>query len=259
MYSIAAALLVSAVSLVGAAAVWLPKKWLDRSLTFLVSLAVGVLLGDAFIHLLPDALAETRQPVAVMLLALAGILLFFVLEKFVKWRHHHGLSREGFAPGGGQIGGQAVRPFARMNLIGDAVHNFIDGTIIASSFLVSPTVGLATTAAIIAHEIPQEVGDVGALVSGGYAPRRAARLNFLCSLTALAGALVTLACGLLVGQYVVWLLPLAAGGFIYIAASDLIPELHAETVVRRQFGQAAMIGVGMSAMLLVIAFERLMR
>ncbi len=246
--ALGATLLVALLSLVGAVALLLPRQRLERSLTYLVSLAVGVLLGDAFIHLIPEAIMATQSPVTVSAIILAGILLFFLLEKVVKWRHDHRL-----ADGG------TTRPLAQMNLIGDAVHNFIDGTIIASSFLVAPTAGWATTLAIIAHEIPQEIGDIGTLVYGGYQPRRAAWLNFLCALSAVAGAAVTLMVSAFVSFGVVYLLPIAAGGFIYIAASDLIPELHQEPVVRRQIGQAVSICAGIGAMFLVIAVESVLR
>jgi len=245
--ALGAALLIALLSLVGAAALLLPQKYLARGLTYLVSLAVGVLLGDAFIHLLPEAIEGTKSPTLVSSLTLLGIVLFFVLEKVVQWRHDH------------RLADATTKPLAQMNLIGDAVHNFIDGAIIASSFLVAPTAGWATTLAIIAHEIPQEVGDVGTLVYGGYTPRRAAWLNFLCALTALPGAGCTLLFGALAGDGVIYLLPVAAGGFIYIAASDLIPELHREPQLHRQIGQGVSICLGMGAMILVIAFESLLR
>jgi zinc and cadmium transporter len=245
--ALGAALLVALLSLVGAVAMLLPKKHLERSLTYLVSLAVGVLLGNAFIHLLPEAIAGTKSPTLVSSLTLLGIVLFFVLEKVVQWRHEHLLADV------------TTRPLAQMNLIGDAAHNFIDGVIIASSFLVAPAAGWATTLAIIAHEIPQEIGDMGTLVYGGYTPRRAAWLNFLCALTAAPGAFCALLFGALVNDGVVYLLPVAAGGFIYVAASDLIPELHREPQLRRQIGQSVSICLGIGAMFLVIAFESLLR
>lgn len=247
LYALASGLLVSAVSLVGALGLLLRAEALKKILQFLISLAVGVLLGEAFIHLIPDAVAQTGSIRAVSLFVIAGMLLFFFLEKVVRWQHHHYV-----APEAGN-----VLPVARMNLIGDAMHNFIDGTLIAGSFMVSPTLGWTTTAAIIAHEIPQEMGDMGALVYGGYSPRRAVWLNFLCSLTCVFGVAATLIFGEWLHAPTIYLLPIAAGGFIYIAASDMIPELHNESALAVQYGQGVVIGLGAGLMLLVGVLEEI--
>ena len=132
---------------------------------------MGVLLGDAFIHLIPDAVNRHGSVAEVCLMTLVGIFCFFVLEKIVRWRHDHRLD---FADQPDDI-----RPMAKMNLVGDAIHNFVDGILIGVSFLVDPAIGVTTTFAIIAHEIPQEIGDVGALVYGGYSPKQAVLFNFL--------------------------------------------------------------------------------
>ncbi|MGY6217221.1 ZIP family metal transporter [Methylolobus aquaticus] len=214
LYAFGAGVAVSLVAFSGAFVLWLPPHRLQRLVPALVALAVGVLLGDAFIHLIPDAISRHGDPGEVCLAVLGGLFLFFVLEKGVRWRHDHALTSA------------TVKPMARMNLIGDAVHNFVDGILITGSFWIDPWIGATTTLAIIAHEIPQEIGDVGALIHGGYRPGQAIRYNFYCSLTVLPGIGATL----LLGQYaeasLTLLLPVAAGGFIYIASSDLIPALH---------------------------------
>jgi zinc and cadmium transporter len=175
------------------------------------------------------------------------VFLFFLLEKVVRWRHDHHMVFE-TVPGD-------IRPLARMNLIGDAVHNFVDGILIAGSFLVDPVLGFTTTFAIIAHEIPQELGDVGALVYGGYAPRQAVLYNFYCSLTVVAGVVFTLALGQVAESSLILLLPIAAGGFIYIAASDLIPVLHEHSTLPSLVGQTATFSLGIGFMQGIVIFE----
>jgi zinc and cadmium transporter len=248
-FSIAGSLLVCLVSLTGSFALFVKPQLLERNVNFLVSLSVGVLLGDAFLHLIPDSLARIGSIQIVMLWTLGGILLFFMLEKVVRWQHRHEVypsQEKSLKP---------IRPLARMNLIGDAVHNFIDGTLIAGSFLVSPVAGITTTLAIVIHEIPQEIGDVGALVYGGYAPRKAVWYNFLCSLTCLAGAVCMLIAGSWLQEGTLYLLPLAAGGFIYIASSDLIPELHKKGAMSHHLAQGLLISLGIGAMILVTYLE----
>jgi zinc and cadmium transporter len=145
---------------------------------------------------------------------------------------------------------------ARMNLIGDAVHNFIDGILIAGSFWIDPWIGTTTTLAIIAHEIPQEIGDVGALIQGGYRPAEAIRYNFYCSLSVLAGIAVTLLLGRYAESSLTLLLPLAAGGFIYIAASDFIPALHSRAA-DPHWGQVFTFAIGIGLMKSVVVLEQL--
>jgi zinc and cadmium transporter len=144
-----------------------------------------------------------------------------------------------------------------MNLIGDALHNFIDGALIAGSFSVNIELGITTSIAIIAHEIPQEIGDMGALIYSGLKPKRAAWLNFLCACTAILGAVITLLIGSLLTDSLIFMLPLAAGGFIYIASSDMIPELHKEGSFIEQMGQVMTICVGIGFMFLVEVVENM--
>lgn len=236
-----ASLSISAVALVGYFALIINPQKLQKSLQFLISLSVGVFLGDAFLHLIPDAAERTGDLEKVLLVVLGGILLFFVAEKIVRSygsRHSHG-----------------IKPIAQMNLIGDAIHNFIDGTLIAGSFLVSPVIGVTTTIAIIIHEIPQEIGDTGSLIYGGYSPRKAIWYNFLCSLTCTLGAALTLVLGTWLDLPVVYLMPIAAGGFIYIAACDLIPELHNSIRTKHQIGQGIIILCGIGFMFFITIVE----
>jgi zinc and cadmium transporter len=249
LYALAAGMAVSAVAFSGAFVLWLSPARVERLVPGLVALAVGVLLGDAFIHLIPDALARRGDAGEVCLAVLGGLFLFFVLEKLVRWRHDH-------HPATGTTAG-TIQPLARMNLIGDAVHNFIDGILIAGSFWIDPWIGATTTLAIIVHEIPQEIGDVGALIHGGYRPAQAIRYNVYCSLTVLAGIGATWLLGRYAADSLTLLLPIAAGGFIYIAASDFIPALH-ERNAGPHWEQVFTFAAGIGFMQWVVVFERML-
>jgi len=207
---------VSLISFIGAVTLVLSEKLLKKILLALVGFAAGTLIGGAFLHLLPESVERgvAGDLNIIFSTAILGFILFFVLEKLL-WRHCH----EKACP---------IHVFAYLNLLGDGVHNFIDGLIMAAAYIISVPLGFTTTMAIAAHEIPQELGDFGILVYGGFKPRRALTLNFVTALTAVAGGLLGYYLLSLLGGAMIFLLPLAAGGFLYIAASDLIPELHKE-------------------------------
>ena len=211
LYALGAVSLVSLVSLAGAFLLTLRPKTLDDNLHVLVSFAVGALFGDAFIHLLPEAFARAAHPLPVSLLVLLGIFLFLALERLILWRAGHGIN--------------GVKPVAILNLIGDGAHNLVDGLVIGASFTVSPELGFTTTLAVLLHEIPQELGDFGVLVHGGMSHRHALGFNFLSATCAVAGAVISLAAGPYLAGYAEAMLPVTAGGFIYIAGSTLIPDL----------------------------------
>ena len=209
---LASVILVSSISFVGVVFLTLKSKTLEKLLIGLVAFASGALLGGAFLHLLPESLAPGFNG-DVFVYVIFGIVLFFILEKFLYWRHCHEAECD-------------VHAFAYMNLIGDGIHNFIDGIIIATSFLASVPLGITATLAIIFHEVPQEIGDFGVLVYGGIKKIRALCYNFLSALTAVFGALFAYFLFPYVGGLTTFMLPFAAGGFIYIASTDLMPELH---------------------------------
>jgi len=245
--ALAAAAIVALVSLSGAFVLWVREAKLQMVVPLLVAVAVGVLLGDAFLHLIPEAAARMNSVTTVGLYALAGFVLFFAIEKGVRWQHRHDV----FTPDSPH----RVQAMARMNLVGDAVHNFVDGVLIAGSFAADPVLGWATTAAIVIHEIPQELGDVGALLCGGYTPRRAVHLNFLCSLSVIPGVVVTLLIGNVAEQVLVYLLPIAAGGFIYIAASDFLPALHRGETWNASVAQVGAVTLGVAVMYAIVLVE----
>ena len=209
LYSLVSVVIVSLISVIGILTFLMSHKRLKSLLLYLVSFSAGGLFGDAFIHLIPEAAEEVGFGLSVSLCILFGLVSSFIIEKFIHWRHCHIPTSE-----------EHPHPFAYMNLFGDAVHNFVDGLLIAGSYLASLPVGIATTLAVIFHEIPQEIGDFGVLVYGGFSRSRALLFNFLSAITAIIGALVFLGLSPYLENYAIYLLPFAAGEFIYIAGSD---------------------------------------
>lgn len=237
LYIFGSVILVSALSLVGVFFLSLSPGFLKKIVFFLVSVSVGVLLGDAFLHLIPEA-AQENSGLSLWLYLLGGIMVFFILEKIIHWRHCHV-----------STGPEHPHPLGLMNLVGDSLHNFFDGVIIASSFLVSPSLGLATLIAVIAHEIPQEIGNFGVLLYAGYQRRRALLLNFFTALTALLGAAFVVLFGTQISGFDSFAIPFTAGGFIYIATADLIPEMKKETSWQKSLVQLLAIILGILIML----------
>lgn len=216
LYTISAVVLVSAISLVGVLTLAIKSKNLSNILHFFVAFSTGALIGDTFIHLLPEAIEKNSSRVWPLALII-GILFFFLLEKILRWRHCHDEACEN------------PKHLGPMNLVGDGFHNIIDGILIGASFLVSPTLGLATTVAVVLHEIPQEMGDFAVLLHSGYNVKKALLYNLLSGMMAILGAALILIVGQSVVSITNFMIPLAAGGFLYIALSDLVPELHKET------------------------------
>ena len=242
IYTLISVLLVSLISFIGALALVLKRDLLNKSIFIFVSLAVGALLGDVFIHIIPEAYEKMNDTTIISFLLIGGILIFFILEKFIHW-HHHTLEHAE----------EHHHQMGKMILFGDGVHNFIDGLIIASSYMVSLEVGMATTIAVVLHEIPQEIGNFGVLIHAGYKAKKALWYNFLSALTAVIGAIVALILGSVAEDFAVILLPITAGGFIYIALSDLIPELH-KNHSEQSLVQVIAIMVGVMSMAGILLF-----
>ena len=257
MPAAAAALLsvlaISLASLVGAVTLSLGRARLERLVFLLVAFAVGAMLGGALLHLIPESYEVLGDGPETGLLVLAGVVTFFVLEKFLHWRHQHGAPEALDGATGHSHGhrhGDGAAPFALVNLVGSAAHNVVDGAIVAASYLVSFETGLVTTLAVMLHEIPQEIGNFGVLVYGGYSPKKALLYNFLASLGGLVGAGVVLVLGAGVDGVGAWLLPITAGAFLYIAGSDLIPELNRRHSypASKAVGQLVMMVLGIAVM-----------
>jgi len=199
------------ISLVGLFTLILQEKVLKKIILPLVAFSAGALLGGAFLHMIPEAIIENGEVENIFIWVLIGFSLFFLLEQFVHWHHCH------------KVPSEHKRPVTYLILIADGVHNFIGGLAIAGAFLIDIKVGMVTWLAAAAHEIPQELGDFGILIHGGWEKKKALFFNFLSALTVVFGALVAYFLSTKIN--VSFLLPLAAGNFIYIACSDLIPEV----------------------------------
>lgn len=240
--SILSVAVVSALSLVGVFTMLLSKELNRGILLSLVSFSVGGLFGGAFFHLIPEASKASGFTGQVSLYVMMGILGSFVMEGVFKWRHCHVLTSD-----------DHPHSFGYMNLFGDSVHNLIDGLTISGAYLVSATTGLAATLAICLHELPQEIGDFGVLLYAGLDRRRALAYNFITALTAFVGAFMALMLSAYIDDLTAFLVPFAAGNFIYIAGSDLIPELHSEPRLSRTLFQIAVMALGV-ALLFSIRF-----
>ena len=236
LWILAATIIVSLAAIVGVFSLFWSRKSLDKILLVLVGFSAGALLSGAFFHLLAEAIEETDSTLVFAIMFL-GFALFFLIERFLHWHHCH----QGVCD---------THPVTYLILIGDGIHNFIDGLIIAASFLIGVEFGIITTIMIIGHEVPQEIGDFAVLIYGGFSRAKALFFNFISQATAILGGII----GFLMAaqtEFVVFLLPFAAGGFIYIAASDLIPELHKESNMKKSlvsflfflFGIAFLLGL----------------
>jgi len=206
--------LVSIISLVGIITLAIKEDLLRKIIFCFIGFSAGALIGSAFLHILPEALEETKSTTVFYYLIL-GLTLFFLLERYLHWRHCHDKDCD-------------IHAFTYLNLFGEAFHNFIDGIAIAASFVISFKLGIATTLAIILHEIPKELGNFGVLIYGGFSRSKALLYNFISAMTAIIGALTGYFISDFAHGFTNFIMPLTAGGFIYIATSDLIPEIHKE-------------------------------
>lgn len=228
----------SLLGLIGVVTLWMNQKKLNSIVFILVAFSAGALLGGGFFHLFAEAL-NNFQTMDALYLFIAGFIMFFILEKALFWHHCH-------------KGVCDVHPYSYLILLGDALHNFIDGLVIAASFFVSVPFGLITTLMIISHEVPQELGNFGILIHGGFKKMKALFYNFFAQLTCIIGGIAGFfASG--ATNFSNYLIPIAAGGFIYIAASDLIPELHDEKILKKSILSFMVFLAGLAFMILTKA------
>jgi zinc and cadmium transporter len=240
LYTLGSVIGVSLLAFLGILFFLFDDRLVRASLLYFVSLSTGALLGDVFIHIVPDLAATPATFSRDLFILLGGILFSFVLEKFIHWRHCHVLPSA-----------QHAHPMGIVNLVGESLHNCIDGLVIAAAFLVSVPVGVSTSLAVLLHELPHEIGNVAILLHSGYPKKRALFFNFLSALSSLAGAVLVLAASSVSGAVGAYMLPFAAGNLLYIAGSDLIPELHKESRPLQALGQLACILVGMGLMYVI--------
>lgn len=244
MLTLISVTITSLISLIGIFTLSVQIKELKKIILFLVSFSTGALLGGAFIHLLPEAVEKMGFSLQVSIALLSGIIIFFILEKFVHWRHCHVPTSH-----------DHPHPIATMNIVGDGLHNFIDGMIIAAGYIVDFKLGLTTTIAVMIHEIPQEIGDFGVLLHAGLSKFKALLYNFISALAAVVGASLVMLIYPNQEAIIQLLIPFTAGGFIYIASSDLIPELHKETDPKKSTIQLMGIILGILIMVALLLIE----
>ncbi|MEM1054339.1 MAG: ZIP family metal transporter [Bacteroidota bacterium] len=257
-YALGSVFLIALVSLAGVVTLSLGPKRLQHVLFLLVAFAVGAMLGGALLHLIPEAYETLGEGPRTGLLVLSGVVAFFMLEKFLHWQHQHG-APEAIEGAAGHVhdhhSPSHAEPLAPMIIVGTIAHHLIDGAVVAAAYSISIEAGVVTTLGVMAHEVPQQIGNFGVLVYAGLTPRRALGLNFLAGLATLPGALAVLALG---GSGLDrWLLPITAGAFLYVAGSDLIPELNRRHSypATKAVGQLVMILLGIALMASLLLLE----
>jgi len=219
---------------------FLKKELLSKIVLFLVSLSAGAMMGGAFLHLLPEAMEEINSGI-LFVIVLGSFVFFFFIEKVFHWRHCH-------------KGNCKVHTFGYMNLVGDGIHNFIDGLVLAGAFLIDFKLGMITTFAVALHEIPQEIGDFGVLIYAGFKRKTALMVNYMVATSVVLGGVVGYFLSFYLESVIPYLLPIAAGGFIYIAAADLMPEINKESSLRRSIVSFLVFIVGIVLMFLLKLF-----
>ncbi len=258
LWTMGAVVFVSLLSLLGIITLTLRQDLLQQALLVLVALSAGALFGDAFLHLLPEQAKSLGFTVESGFLVLLGVVVFFAIERYMHWHHCHSslhLCDDPHDKAKEHADHITVKPLGWTVLAGDSLHNFVDGAVIAASFLVSNFLGLTTTLAVVFHEIPQEIAHFGVLLHSGFTARQGLFFNFLSALTAVLGGVITLVVGGALTSLTAGMIPFTIGGFVYVAAADLIPELKHEDNTGRSllhFG-AFLGGIGIMAALLLVA------
>lgn len=265
LYTIISVLIVSLVSIVGIITLAMKEKWMRKMLLTLVSVSAGTLIGGAILHLLPEAIAKQGYTLGLGLVVIIGMLSFFLIERFI---HIHNTckvngsdsSKKGHSHGHKHFPAEDYpllheshrKHIGVMNLLGDGLHNFGDGLIIAAAYLTNPAAGIAATIAVILHEVPQEIADFGVLLYAGFSKWKAVLFNMASAAIAIIGAIVGLVLGTTSEVFMQFILPFAAGGFLYIAGTNLFPELHKECSVKDSVIHFAAILFGVALMVLLL-------
>lgn len=236
LYALLSTIAVSVLSFIGLFLFLIKAKILQRLLPLLICFSIGALLGNAFFHLVPESYFHIPSAHLASWLILAGFLLFFVMDQLL---HTHARNSNT---------GSGIKPYGYLSLYADGIHNFADGILIGATWLFMPEMGLATTIAIIMHEIPQEISDIGILLRAGFTKKKAILSNFIIACTAILGTVITLWLGQRIGHFSTYVLPVAAGGFIYLAAGSLLPEILKESTRRNTWLHLIVIFLGLGLM-----------
>jgi zinc and cadmium transporter len=218
LYALSSTIIVSLISLSGVLLLSIKARQLHRILVWLMCFSAGAMLGNAFFHLLPESYTSIHPAHITAWLAIGGYFIFFVMERLI--HSHHSEDKDHL---------QKIKSFGYLSLYADSLHNLTDGILIGAAWMFNAEVGLATTIAVILHEIPQEIGDFGILLKAGFSRSKALFYNFISASTAIFGTLITLLLGKNLQHFSEYILPVAAGGFIYLATSSLFPEILKET------------------------------
>lgn len=237
IYALISTLIVSVISLIGILLLAIKSEKLERFLLYLVSFSVGTLLGNAFFHLIPESYFHIESAGLTSWLILGGFLLFFLIEQLLH-SHQYSTKQES----------HKAKPYGYLSLYADGIHNFTDGILIGAAWLFSPELGLATTITVILHEIPQEISDFGILLRAGFTKKKALYYNFIVATSAILGTLITLWIGHEVEHFSTYVLPVAAGGFIYLAATSLLPEVLKHTKKKNWIAYSVVVLLGMALM-----------
>jgi len=239
-------LIVSLISLVGVFFLAIRKEKLQNIQLLLVALATGGLLGGAFFHLLPETFESFGSVRLASSFIVLGFVIFFVLERFLHWHHNHTMG----------VSGHHIKPFGPINIIADGFHNLLDGILIAASYHHSFEIGFTTTLIVAIHELPQEIGDFGVLLHAGFSRKKALIFNFASACAAFLGAAIVFFFEPAAETISKAIIPVAAGGFIYLAAADLIPILHNEKSLRRSVYQFFIFLLGISLLFFLSVFMK---
>jgi len=253
IYALSSAVITGLVSLAGVFFLSISKSFLKKIIFVLVALSVGALFGDVLIHIIPELFEEGAHATDLAIYIFAGFLVFFILEKFLRWQHVHGTVEEDCEDC--EVEEDNISHIGHLNIFSDGIHNLIDGFLIGASYMVSIEVGIATTLAVFLHEIPQEIGDFGLLIHAGYSRGKALFFNALSAAISIVGVVIALLLGSGFENFTNIALAFTAGGFIYIAGSDLVPELHKVTDVQKTFIQFLGVVLGFLIMLLLVFLE----
>ncbi|MDD5501879.1 MAG: ZIP family metal transporter [Candidatus Thermoplasmatota archaeon] len=241
LWILGATILDGLMAFAGAVTLKMSEKTLNKIVMILVAFAAGSMLAGALFHLIPEAMEKIDKPLTISALILAGFLIFFIVERYLHWHHCHDPDCK-------------THPVTTLVIFGDSIHNLIDGVVIAASFMISIPFGIVTTAVILGHELPQELGNFGILVYGGYSKQKALAYNAMAQFTCVIGGVLGYALSYYTQQASAYLLPFAAGGFLYIAASDLIPEMHKEPDLKKVMINFAVFCVGLAFMIAIKVF-----